>query len=148
MKKNEKRYHMHVGNKVASVYIQEIYLDKTYTYTDATATINTRYYEYIGICVSNGRRTNNDWWNGDKDGDKFYNKSTGNVTTFKAIIDALAINILEFYRIYGYYCCVFEPTDMHRRKTYLKAFKHICKKCHLDYRYVIKDDNEFMIWIS
>lgn len=147
MKKNEKRYHEIIGKKVASVYIHECYLDKVYSFTDCTDTIETKYYEYIGICVSNGRRSNNDWWNGDKSGDKIYNKSTGNIATFTSIVETLTIHILEFYHTYGYYCCSFEPTDVHRRKTYLKAFKHVCKRCHLDYRYVIKDDNEIMVYI-
>ena len=147
MKRNEKRYHETIGNKVASVYIQEVYLDKTYVFTDYTETIETRYYEYIGICVGKSKRSNNDWWNGDKDGDKLYNKSTGNINTLISIIDTLTLHILEFYNQYKYYCFVFEPTDDHRRKTYMKAVKHICKKACLDYRYVIKDDNEIMVYI-
>lgn len=148
MKKKEKRYHETVGKKVASVYIQECYLNKTYRFYDGTEAIETSYYDYIAVCVSNSRRSNNDWWNGDKNGDKFYNKSTGNITTFAAIIDMLTIHILEFYCTYGYYCCVFEPTDDRRRKVYLTALKHICSKSNLDYYYVIKDSNEIMVWIS
>lgn len=150
MKKHEKRYHVSINNKVASIYIDEVYLpesDRFQRFTDGTETIHTCYYEYIGICVGNSKRSNNDWWNGDKSGWKLYNKSTGTASTFKAIVDTLAIHVLEFYCTYGYYCCVFEPTDKRRRKTYMKAIKHICKKSNLDYRYVIKDDNEIMVYI-
>lgn len=147
MKRNEKRYHEVVGNKVASVYIKECYLDKTYHFTYETNTISTCYYDYIGICVGKSRRSNNDWWNGDKNGDKLYNKSTGNIATFSAIMDTLTIHVLEFYNRYGYYCCSFEPTDVRRGITYMKALKHICKKCNLDYRYIIKDDVEIMVYI-
>ena len=45
MKKNEKRYHETVNNKVASVYIQENYLPKTRTFTDCADSITTTYYD-------------------------------------------------------------------------------------------------------
>lgn len=148
MGKNEKRYHETIGNKVCSIYIQEKYLDKVYRYTDDTETIDTRYYEYIGICVGKSRRANNDWWNGDKSGNKIYNKSTGTMSTFMKIVDTLTIHVLEHVLTYGDYCFAFEPTDERRRKTYMKAVKYVCKKCGLDYRYVLLDDNEIMyqIW--
>ena len=148
MKKNEKRYHKVIGNKVASVYIQEFYLDKSYRYTDDTEIIDTCYYENISICVGKNRRANNDWYNGDKSGNKIHNKSTGTITTFMGIIDMLTLHILEFYHTYGYYCCTFTPTDDKRRKAYFKAIKRLCKKCYLTYRYVICDDDELMIWIE
>ena len=147
MKKSEVRYHEIVSNKVASVYINKHYLNKDSVFTDGTDAICTRYYEYIGICVSNSRRFNNDWWNGDKRGDAVYNKSTGDIYTLNAIMDTLTIHVLECCLKYGFYCCMFEPTDMRRRKTYMKAIKHICKKCNLQYKYVITGDNEFLYYI-
>ena len=42
MKKHEKRYHEVVGNKVASVYVQEFYFPKFRTFTDGTDTIETQ----------------------------------------------------------------------------------------------------------
>lgn len=148
MKKHEKRYHEVVGNKVASVYIQEFYFPKFRTFTDGTDTIETQYTENISICVGKSRRANNDWFNGDKTGDKIHNKSTGNIATFMSIVDTLTLHILEFHHIYGYYCCTFTPTDDKRRKTYLKAIKHLCRECYLTFKYVICDDNELMIWIE
>ena len=148
MKRNEKRYHEVIGNKVASVYIQEFYLPKAQTFDDGTNTITTSYYENIGVCVSNSRRTNNDWWNGDKSGNRLYNKSTGTASTFMEIVDTLTVHVLEFCIKYGYYCCVFTPTDSHRRKVYMSVLKHVCKKCNLTYRYVLCDDDEIMVWIE
>ncbi len=148
MKRNERRYHETVGKKVASVYIQENYFSKPVLFSDSDKEFTIYHYEYIGICVGNSRRSNNDWWNGDKEGRKILNKSTGSIATFLAIVDTLTIHILESILQYGYYCCEFKPTDTHRKVTYMKAIKHVCKKCNLSYHYVIEDDNEIMYWIE
>lgn len=151
MKKNHKRYHMVSNNKVASVYIDEVYLpdgDRFQKFYDGVDTITTCYYEYIGVCVSNSRRTNNDWWRGDKTSDKMYNTSTGNGATFVAIADMLEQHIDEFILRYGYYCCMFEPTDDRRRRVYMRMVKHYCKERGLDWHYVIADDDTLLYWIN
>ena len=166
MKKDEKRYHKTVGNKTASVYISEVYsngnkkmtfigksLWSAYSdkYTDVMALTNntvvkTHYYEYIGICVSNSRRFNNDWWNGDKCGDVVHNKSTGNIRTLVAIADMLEQHIVKFVDIYDYYICIFDPTDEHRESTYRKMMHKMARRNDLTYR-AIKDKDGSYIYV-
>ena len=164
MKKNEKRYHKTIGGKVASVYINEVYasnkpvtfvgngLRSAYRdkYTNetwlTTSTIKTYYYEYIGACVSNSRRFNNDWWNGDKNGDVVYNKSTGNIRTLMAIVDILENHIISFIDTYGYYICEFEGTDKHRNDTYRRMVHKMTHKYGLTYR-AIESDNDGYVYV-
>lgn len=148
MKKYEKRYHKAIDNKVASVYIDEVFLPKERVFDDGTETMTICYYEYIGICVSNNKRFNNDWWNGDKKGNAIYNKSTGNIKSILAIADMLSIHIDNSIATYGNYCCMLEPTDTHRRKAYMRMIKNYCNKRNLDYYYVIIDTNTLLYWIS
>ena len=152
MTKKHKRIHVTVNNKVASIYINEVYLpngDRFQKFTDGLDTINTSYYEYLGICVGNKRRENNDWWNNDKcQLEKKYNKSTGSITTFTAITHVLEAHIDNFINTYGYYCCMFEPTDTRRRKTYMKMINYYCKKRNLINYYVIVDKDTFLYWIG
>ena len=140
MKKKEKRYHRVVGDKVASVFIKEVYLPKTKTYADEYDVINVNYYEYIGACVSSNKRTNNDWWNGDKRGNKLHNRSTGNVRTFATVIDVLTKHVNAFINEYGYYCCMVDATDERRMLTYIKTVRHYAKKHKLTLTMVATDD--------
>lgn len=165
MKKNEKRYHKTIGNKIASVYIDEVYVNgnkkisfmgktlwSSYSdkYTDAlslcNSVIETYYYEYIGVCVSNSRRFNNDWWNGDKHGDAVHNKSTGNIKTIVAIADMLEQHIINFIDTYGYYICIFDPTDKHREGAYKRMMHKMTHKHGLTYR-AIKDEDGSYIYV-
>ena len=166
MKKNEKRYHKTVGGKVASVYINEVYAEgnkkesfvgkalwSAYTdkYTDAmalsnSAIVKTHYYDYIGICVSNSRRFNNDWWNGDKRGDAVHNKSTGNIRTLVAIADMLEQHIIKFINEYDYYVCAFEPTDERRESAYRRMMHKMARKNGLTYR-SIKNTSGYYIYV-
>lgn len=164
MKKKERRYHKTVGNRVASVYISEVYKsnkDMVFTgktlwsgyrdkYTDAISlssnTVETHYYEYISICVGRSRRFNNDWYRGDKRGDVVLNKSTGNIRTIVAIADMLEQHIIEFIDTYGYYICIFDPTDEHRESAYRKMMHKMAYKHGLTYR-AIKDEDGSYVYV-
>lgn len=148
MNKDEIRYHNKVGNKIASVYIQETFLDHStdfYGY-DKGNTITTSYYDYIGICVSNSRRLNNDWWNGDRQGNKLNNKSTGNIKCLTTIVKTLERHIDTFFKNYNYYCCMIEYTDEHRKNTYDKMINHYCKKNNLK-PYCVTVDDQTQIYL-
>lgn len=146
MKKKEKRYHKKVGNKAVSLYIQEVYLPKK-TYTYKTDVIETSYYEFIGACVSNSRRTNNDWWNGDKKCNKMYNRSTGNSGTFITIAAMMTAHISTFIKEYGWYCCMIDGTDDHRMETYIKMACHYAKKNNISLTTVATDDG-LLCWFE
>lgn len=147
MKKKEKRYHRKVSGKVASVFIQEVYLPKAKTYRDKYSSIYTGYYDYICACVSNSRRKNNDWWNNDKTCDNMYNRSTGNTMTFIAIADMLTKHIETFIKQYGYYCCMVDGTDERRITTYFKMVRHYAKKKKLKLTTVATDDG-LLCWFE
>lgn len=170
MKKNHKRYHKTLGGKVASVYVNEVYsngnnkmsfvgrhlwaghyADFQGKYVDSLSMgrniIQTHYYEYIGVCVSNSRRFNNDWWNGDKRGDIVYNKSTGNIRTIVAIVDMLEQHVLKFVNIYGYYVCMFDPTDEHRENVYRRMMHKMAVKNDLKYRAIKNDEDGSYIYV-
>ena len=140
MKKNEIRYHNKIGNKVTSVYIEETFLNHSIDFSDKENTVTTSYYDYIGICVSNNKRLNNDWWNGDKQGNKLENKSTGNIKCLATIAKTLERHIDTFFKNYDYYCCMIEYTDEHRKNTYDKMINHYCKKNNLRPCCVTVDD--------
>lgn len=148
MKKKEKRYHRTVGNKVVSIYIKEVYLPKAkvFTYKDGES-ICTSYYEYIGACVSNSKRINNDWWNGDKHGNKLHNRSTGTTTTFITIANTMIKHAEEFMKEYGWYCCMIDGTDDHRMNTYIKIAYHYAKKKDLTLITVATDDG-LLCWFE
>ena len=152
MKKNHVRYHATVSNKVASVYIDEVYApqdkymklyDTKYRFV-TNPYIHTRYYEYIAICVSNNRRTNNDWYNGDRIGNRLHNKSTGNIHTLIAIANMLEEHIVKFINQYGYYCCMFEPTDERREKTYIMMMNKLVKKHCLIHEKIVTVDGSIV----
>ena len=148
MKKHEKRYHKTIGNKVASVYIKEVYLPKSITFSYAGSSISTSYYEYICACVSNSKRTNNDWWNDDKKAcDKMWNRSTGTATTFVSIADMAVKHADAFIKEYGYYCCMIDATDNKRLDTYFKMVYHYAKKKHLTITTVATDDG-LLCWFE
>lgn len=140
MKKQEKRYHKEVKNKIASLYIEEHYLPKSTKFEYNNNCIETIYYDFIGACVSNSRRTNNDWWTGDKRCNKLHNVSTGDISTFIAIVSMLEKHIHTFIKEYGYYCCMIDGTDDHRTETYMKMVYHYAKKHHLSVTVVATDD--------
>jgi hypothetical protein len=149
MKKNQKKYTKELRNgMVASLYITERYWSKAFTVTDKDDSITTMYYEEIGAIVGRTRRQCNDWYNGDKTGNKLYNKMTGaNAEGFLAIISMMNTHIDKFISAYGYYCCMIDGTDDKRMKTYIKAVFHYCNKKHISLKTVATDDG-LLCWME
>lgn len=136
--KDHIRYHRNIeNNQVASVYIDEVYLKKMSSFSDDACTIRTGYYEYIGIIIGKCRRLNNDWWNGDKVGNKVHNKSTGkDIRGLIAIFDELIAHVLTFINNYGCYCAMVSGTDERRVTVYHHFIKRLCKQCNLEFTFV------------
>lgn len=131
------RYHEYMDNKVVSVYIEGTNNNHHLFYD------NVNYSEDIGVVISKSRRFNNDWYNGDKKGDKIHNRSTGSIKCLLSIVDTLTIHVLEYMQTYKcdyYFTCT--PTDKHRETTYLMIAKRVCKQCNIDYECVKLIDGE------
>ena len=148
MYKNHVRIHKQCGNKVASVYIDEVYLNKPLK-VNTRSNITTTYYDCLGICVSKDKRLNNDWWAGDKRSFKLDNKCTGDIKTILAIQDAIYTRVEDFRKEYGFYCCLFEATDDKRKDTYDKMFKRYVKRHdEVDWYKTTYEDGAILYYIA
>ena len=126
----ELRFHKTLeNNQVASLYIDKLSVNYH------TNEWSIRECSYIGCIISNNRRFNNDWWNGDKKGNVVTNKSTGkSIEGFAWIVDTLFDYVLsQVSRKSNDYSCalLINGTDDKRISCYDKAIKHICKKYKL-----------------
>lgn len=148
MKKNEKRFHSNLSNgQVASLYIETCYVNYS------TSRWNICECFYIGAIVSNGKRSNNDWWRADKKYNKFDNVSTGkSVEGFICILYALTEFVVSQFKKSNDYSCalLINGTDNKRVSCYDRAIKHICKKLKLSLEITkdINDDGDTLYVVS
>ena len=124
MKNKIIRIHNQTKSGVASIYIEQ----QANEYKLSKDKVLSKQFR-ISIIVGKTKRNNNDWFNGDREGNKYHNKSTGSgLHGLSSILSTLDDFIVGEILKNGYCMLLVQPTDEKRAKLYDSAIKRRVKR--------------------